>query len=591
MNKLKWKILGIYEDLSYYILGLPRFLFVWKDNKKLSLLNFFDNNVKKRPNDIAFIFEGDEITWKEANEQTNKYAGFLKSQKINKGDCFAILMDNSPDFLMLLLASFRVGSLAALINTTVSGEGLKHVIGISDVKLITAGASHLEKLSSALGDSDLKNIPIFGMEDNEKIPDQVEDIKKLSKQFSTFIPYQPIMKDVAAYIFTSGTTGLPKAALVDHAKLVKGSFAGHFLCFNFNKNDRLYMTLPLYHSTGLILGWAASLRSGCPNVIKSKFSASDFWNDVKKYNVNKFIYVGELCRYLMNLPPSDGDKDNPITQISGNGLRPDIWESFQKRFNISKIVEIYGATEAVGMTINSFGRSGMIGRKRSDSTIIHCNKDDGSPILNDEGFCTKVSEGETGLYIQKISSSAKFQGYLDAQASNKKILQNVFKTGDQYFNTGDLITLHDNNWLSFADRVGDTYRWKSENVSTMEVAAILNNASGVMDCNVYGVQVDSAEGKAGMAAMNVSDEFSFISFIEHVNKNLNTFQKPYFLRLTKEMQTTGTFKHQKEDLKKQGFNPSLIKDKLYFLQKNNYVEIDQALYCLLYTSPSPRDIR
>ena len=578
MNKLKWKILGIYEDLSYYILGLPRFLFVWKDNKKLSLLNFFDNNVKKYPNDIAFIFEGVEITWKEADEQINKYAGFLKSQNINKGDCFAILMDNSPDFLMLLLASFRVGSLAALINTTVSGEGLKHVIGISDVKLITAGASHLEKLSSALGDSDLKNIPIFGMEDNEKIPDQVEDIKKLSKQFSTFIPYQPIMKDVAAYIFTSGTTGLPKAALVDHAKLVKGSFAGHFLCFNFNKNDRLYMTLPLYHSTGLILGWAASLRSGCPNVIKSKFSASDFWNDVKKYNVNKFIYVGELCRYLMNLPPSDGDRDNPITQISGNGLRPDIWESFQKRFNINKIVEIYGATEAVGMTINSFGRSGMIGRKRSDSTIIHCNKDDGSPILNDEGFCTKVSEGETGLYIQKISSSAKFQGYLDAQASNKKILQNVFKTGDQYFNTGDLITLHDNNWLSFADRVGDTYRWKSENVSTMEVAAILNNASGVMDCNVYGVQVDSAEGKAGMAAMNVSDEFSFISFIEHVNKNLNTFQKPYFLRLTKEMQTTGTFKHQKEDLKKQGFNPSLIKDKLYFLQKNNYVEIDQALY-------------
>ena len=578
MNKLKWKILGIYEDLSYYILGLPRFLFVWKDNKKLSLLNFFDNNVKKRPNDIAFIFEGDEITWKEANEQTNKYAGFLKSQNINKGDCFAILMDNSPDFLMLLLASFRVGSLAALINTTVSGEGLKHVIGISNVKLITAGASHLEKLSSALGDSDLKNIPIFGMEDNEKIPDQVEDIKKLSKQFSTFIPYQPIMKDVAAYIFTSGTTGLPKAALVDHAKLVKGSFAGHFLCFNFNKNDRLYMTLPLYHSTGLILGWAASLRSGCPNVIKSKFSASDFWNDVKKYNVNKFIYVGELCRYLMNLPPSDGDRDNPITQISGNGLRPDIWESFQERFNINKIVEIYGATEAVGMTINTFGRSGMIGRKRSDSTIIHCNKDDGSPILSDKGFCTKVSEGETGLYIQKISSSAKFQGYLDAQASNKKILQNVFKTGDQYFNTGDLITLHDNNWLSFADRVGDTYRWKSENVSTMEVAAILNNASGVMDCNVYGVQVDSAEGKAGMAAMNVSDEFSFISFIEHVNKNLNTFQKPYFLRLTKEMQTTGTFKHQKEDLKKQGFNPSLIKDKLYFLQKDNYVEIDQSLY-------------
>ena len=220
----------------------------------------------------------------------------------------------------------------------------------------------------------------------------------------------------------------------------------------------------------------------------------------------------------------------------------------------------------------------MIGRKRSDSTIINCNKDDGTPILNEKGFCTKIDQGETGLYIQRINSTAKFQGYLDAQASNKKILQNVFKEGDQYFNTGDLITLHDNNWLSFADRVGDTYRWKSENVSTMEVAAILNKASGVLDCNVYGVQIDSAEGKAGMATMSVSEDFTFDSFTNHVNENLNSFQKPYFLRLSNNMQTTGTFKHQKEDLKKQGFNPELIEDKLFFYQKNNYVEIDKSLY-------------
>ena len=578
MNKFKWKILAIYEDLYYYILGLPRFLFVWKDNKKLSLLTFFDRNVKKRPNDIAFIFEGEKTTWKEADQKVNQYAGFLKSQKIDKGDCFAILMDNSPDFLMILLASFRIGSIAALINTTVSGEGLKHVINISNVKLIIAGASHLSKLTNALENSDLINLPLFSIEDSERIPAEFKNIKDLSKQFSTFDPYEPVMKDVAAYIFTSGTTGLPKAALVDHAKLVKGSFAGHFLCFNFKTKDRLYMTLPLYHSTGLVLGWAASLRAGCANIIKPKFSASEFWSDVKKYKANKFIYVGELCRYLMNLPASETDKSNSIVQISGNGLRPDIWDSFQKRFNIKKIVAIYGATEAVGMTVNSFGRSGMIGRKRSDSTIIHCNKDDGSPILNEQGYCTKISEGETGLYIQKISSSAKFQGYLDAQASNKKILQNVFNEGDQYFNTGDLITLHDNNWLSFADRVGDTYRWKSENVSTMEVAAILNNANGVMDCNVYGVQVDSAEGKAGMAAINVSSEINFSSFIEHVNENLNSFQRPYFLRLTSDMKTTGTFKHQKEDLKKQGFDPNLISDKLYFYQKDSYVEIDNNLF-------------
>ena len=578
MGNLKWKLLGIYEDLYYYALGLPRLLFTWKDEANLTMLNFFDKNVRSYPNDIALIFEGEELTWKQANDQVNNYAGFLSSQGIKKGDCFAMLMDNSSDFILLLLASFRIGSIAALINTTVAGDGLKHVISISNVKMITVGASHLKKLNKSLENSNLKDLPIFVIEDSETVSSNYKNLKNLSKTFSSFEPAVHKMKDVAAYIFTSGTTGLPKAALVDHAKFVKASFAGHYLCFGFKRSDRLYLTLPLYHSTGLLLGWAASLRSGCANVIKAKFSATDFWEDVRKYKTNKFIYVGELCRYLMNMPRSDKDAQNSISRISGNGLRPDIWEAFQKRFNINQIREIYGATEAVGMTINYFSRAGMIGRKRSDSTIIECNKEDGSPILNGQGFCTKIKQGETGLYIQKINSVAKFQGYLDAQASNKKILQNVFKEGDRYFNTGDLITLHDNNWLSFADRVGDTYRWKSENVSTMEVAAILNKASGVLDCNVYGVQVDSAEGKAGMATMSVSEEFSFESFTHHVNENLNSFQRPCFLRLSNEMKTTGTFKHQKEDLKKQGFNPESIDDKLFFYQKDNYVKIDSSLY-------------
>ena len=578
MGNLKWKLLGIYEDLYYYALGLPRLLFTWKDEANLTMLNFFDKNVRSYPNDIALIFEGEELTWKQANDQVNNYAGFLSSQGIKKGDCFAMLMDNSSDFILLLLASFRIGSIAALINTTVAGDGLKHVISISNVKMITVGASHLKKLNKSLENSNLKDLPIFVIEDSETVSSNSKNLKNLSKTFSSFEPAVHKMKDVAAYIFTSGTTGLPKAALVDHAKFVKASFAGHYLCFGFKRSDRLYLTLPLYHSTGLLLGWAASLRSGCANVIKAKFSATDFWGDVRKYKTNKFIYVGELCRYLMNMPRSDKDAQNSISRISGNGLRPDIWEAFQKRFNINQIREIYGATEAVGMTINYFSRAGMIGRKRSDSTIIECNKEDGSPILNGQGFCTKIKQGETGLYIQKINSVAKFQGYLDAQASNKKILQNVFKEGDRYFNTGDLITLHDNNWLSFADRVGDTYRWKSENVSTMEVAAILNKASGVLDCNVYGVQVDSAEGKAGMATMSVSEEFSFESFTHHVNENLNSFQRPCFLRLSNEMKTTGTFKHQKEDLKKQGFNPESIDDKLFFYQKDNYVKIDSSLY-------------
>ena len=575
---VKWAIKGFLEEANYYIQGVPRFFFVWKDEKELSIDTFFQKNVAKYPTDTAFIFNDEKISWLEADQQVNKFAAYLQSKNISKGDCFAMLMDNSADFLMLFLAANRIGAVAALINTTVTGDGLKHVISISEAKALFLGASHLEKTQKSLADSDLSKLPLFLMEDNESIPEGYEDAKTQSQSCSEPIVTKVRLIDIAAYIFTSGTTGLPKAALVDHAKFVKGSYAGQFFGFNFKHSDVFYITLPLYHSTGLLYGWAASLRSGCASLIKPKFSASEFWHDIRKHKATVFVYVGELCRYLMNNPPSEEDKNHNIRVISGNGLRPDIWESFQSRFGISKIVEMYGATEAVGMLINTAGRPGMIGRKRSDSSVIKCDLDTGEPILNEEGFCQKVKSGETGLYIQEISLFAKYQGYRDKQASQSKIMTDVLKKEDTFFNTGDLVKLHDNSWLSFADRVGDTYRWKSENVSTMEVAAIVNKFTEVLDANVYGVEVKSSEGKAGMAMMNVSIDFDIDKFAIHVNENLNTFQKPYFLKVTNSMQTTGTFKHQKEDLKKLGFDPSLSEDPIFFLQDDKYINLSSELY-------------
>ncbi|MFL2754437.1 MAG: AMP-binding protein [Gammaproteobacteria bacterium] len=575
---VKWAVKGILEDLDYYIKGIPRFLFIWKDDREMSLDTFFLENVKKYPNDVAFIFNDEKITWLEADKKIDRYAAFLQSKDISKDQSFALLMDNCPDFLMLFIAANRIGAIAALINTTVTGEGLKHVISISESKAVICGASHLEKLKKSIEGSDLIDIPILLTKDSEDVPAGYDDIAIESKSYENPSKIKVKLIETAAYIFTSGTTGLPKAALVDHAKLVKGSYAGQFFGFNFKHEDIFYLTLPLYHSTGLLYGWGASLRAGCATIIKPKFSASEFWSDIKKHKATAFVYVGELLRYLMNNPASSLDKDHNIRVISGNGLRPDIWDSFQKRFGVSKIVEMYGATEAVGMVVNMAGRPGLIGRKRSDSSVIKCNLDSGEPILDSKGFCQKVKVGETGLYIQAISLTAKYQGYRDKQASVKKIMNDVFKSGDTFFNTGDLIKLHENNWLSFADRVGDTYRWKSENVSTMEVAAIVNKFSEVLDANVYGVEVKSAEGKAGMAMMNVAIDFDIDRFAEHVNDNLNAFQKPYFLKVTNTMQTTGTFKHQKEDLKKLGFNPATSNDPIFFLQNNKYIELNDDLY-------------
>jgi acyl-CoA synthetase (AMP-forming)/AMP-acid ligase II len=285
----------------------------------------------------------------------------------------------------------------------------------------------------------------------------------------------------------------------------------------------------------------------------------------------------------MNVEPNEYDKNHNLRVISGNGLRPDIWEKFQSRFGIPKIRELYGATEGVGALVNTHGRPGMVGRYMRGSLVIKCDQETGEPIRNEEGYCESVEVGETGLFISALSKIATFEGYLDKQASNKKIMSDVFKKGDLWFNSGDLLIRHENNWLSFADRVGDTYRWKSENVSTMEVAAIVNKYDQVLDSNVYGVEVKSAEGRAGMALLSVTDEFNFNEFSEHIEKNLNAFQLPYFLRITETMKTTGTFKHQKEDLKKQGFDPDIIEDKIYFYQKGNYVEMNNDLYNRIQT--------
>jgi acyl-CoA synthetase (AMP-forming)/AMP-acid ligase II len=575
---LKWAINGFLDDMYFMAQGLPRVLFTWKPENELSILNFFEKNVKRYPNEIAFVFKEQEITWQEADLKVSQYGAFLQSQGIAKGDCFALLMDNSADFLMLLLAAHRIGAIAALINTTVTGEGLKHVVTIVDAKAAVLGASHLEKFESSMPEAELNSLKLFLIKDSKDVPEGYTDINSASLNSGGVEPHPLKIKDIAMYIYTSGTTGLPKAALITNGRAVKTSYAGQFFGFRAKQKDILYLTLPLYHATGLLWSWAGCLRAGATTVIKEKFSASEFWPDVRKHNVTMFGYVGELCRYLMNLEPNGDDQNHHLRVISGNGLRPDIWEKFQTRFKIPKIRELYGATEGVGALVNTHGRPGMVGRYQKGSLVVKCDLETGEPLKNSEGFCESVDFGETGLFISELSKLATFEGYLDKQASNKKIMTDVMKDGDTWFNSGDLLTRHENNWLSFADRVGDTYRWKSENVSTMEVAAIINKYPEVFDSNIYGVEVQSADGRAGMALMNVSKNFDFEVFSDHIEKNMNTFQRPCFVRIAEVMKTTGTFKHQKEDLKKQGFDPSMIEDKLYFYQKGKYVEIDQPLY-------------
>jgi acyl-CoA synthetase (AMP-forming)/AMP-acid ligase II len=397
-----------------------------------------------------------------------------------------------------------------------------------------------------------------------------------SEQGNRFVPSG---RDVYCYIYTSGTTGLPKAAIIRNQRMLGANVTFGRLAHRCGPGDVIYVVLPLYHSSAMFLGWGAALATGAGMALRRKFSASGFWRDVREFRATSFLYIGEVCRYLLNAEPQAGERDHRLRVAVGNGMAPAIWEPFQERFGIPMIREFYGATEGVAAIMNLSGRPRMVGRMSIGQALVRCDPATGEIFRNERGFCEKVNAGDAGLLLSRVSPLLDFDGYVDREATEEKIVHGVFKRGDRYFNTGDLLQLHESRWMSFADRVGDTFRWKGENVSTAEVSGILGDAAGVLEANVYGVRVPGAEGRAGMAALTVGEDFDLDDFAEFVAAKLPRYQHPRFLRLLRSgMRVTGTFKQQKGDYREEAFDPSAIEDPLFLLDGDRYVPIDDELH-------------
>ncbi len=542
-----------------------------------------DIRVRKTPNNLGMVFEGRKYTWREINDQANQYAAFLREQGIGKGDVVALMMDNRPEYFFFVMAMAKLGAISALINTNLTGEPLVHAISVAKAKKVFVGEEHLDAIDEVFSQLD-------ELKKSDDLYVQFEGDKPRSRKgtaVNNLIAEQPtseqwrqqfLNSDPYCYIYTSGTTGLPKAAIVTNQRMVAASAAFGRAMFEATPSDVIYVTLPMYHSSAMYIGTGSCLDTGATIALRRKFSASSFWDDVNEMGATGFLYIGELCRYLLNSNSHPGERTHKLRIGVGNGLRADVWTAFQERFGVPLFREFYGATEGNTILTNFQGVPGMIGRKRLGQLLLRCDEVTGEPVRNADGFCEEVDVGEAGLLVGRIQPWVRFDGYLDKNATQKKILKDVRKKGDRYFNTGDLIQLHEDNWLSFADRIGDTFRWKGENVSTNEVMEILGKYDHVLEANVYGVEVPNAEGRAGMAALNVEDGFDLQGFAKFARENLANYQLPYFVRiLSNEMRITGTFKHQKVDYRKEGFDPSIVNDPLYFLDGDKYVEIDQKL--------------
>ena len=570
-------------ELKYMI---PVLRYQWPQaDENASLAHSFQESTNKFGERPFVYFEEETWTYSEANKAANSFARYLSSNGVKHGDKVVLFMENRPYYAISLLALNKIGAIGVLINTSLTGDPLIHCINSSNSVKCIVGAERAQPLQEVLEDINISNKDDFlWVEDTNEytLPEWAINLKAnldFDDNENLDQTNQVTAKDVACYIFTSGTTGVPKAAILPNAKLVAAATNITMAGYRINHEDCMYNCLPLYHSTGLMLGLCAAINVGAASFIKRKFSASSFWQEANKFNTTAFVYIGELCRYLINKDPSEAELNNPIVSMVGNGLRPDVWDTFKERFDIDRIIEIYGASEGNALFMNLFNKNKTIGMTSAEVALLEYDVAEDEILKNDEGFCKKITNHDPGLLIVEIGPNAVFNGYTDKEASEKKILRDVFKVGDAWFNTGDLIKTVDVGFAfgkehyQFVDRVGDTFRWRSENVSTNEVGEILNGYKDVNMANVYGVKVPGCEGRAGMAAFSLEDfeGFNWLEFSEYVENNLPKYARPIFIRIIQEMDTTGTFKLKKNELRDDAFNINKVEDKVFCLKPSSNI--------------------
>ncbi len=555
-----------------------------------------EGHAARQPDRPALLSDRETFSYGMLADRINRYARWALRTGIKAGDVVCLLMPNRPDYLAAWLGIAKVGGVVALINTKLVGRSLSHCINVAEADHVILDSELAAAFEIAA--PDLSRTPKIwirgaqsGLHGGHASLDSILGEMDGSPLSEAERPKVTI-NDRALLIYTSGTTGLPKAASISHRRILNwgGWFAG---LTGASVDDRLYDCLPLFHSVGGIVAPCSMLSAGASVVISDKFSMTNFWNDVARWDCTLFQYIGELCRYLVKAPPSEFETRHRVRLACGNGLRGDIWEAFQARFAIPRILEFYAATEGNFSLYNVEGKPGAIGRippllaHRFPAAIVRVDPDSGAPIRDEDGLCIACARGEAGEAVGRIGTAdqggGRFEGYTDQAQTEKKILRDVQARGDAWFRTGDLMRLDGQGYFHFVDRIGDTFRWKGENVATSEVNEAVTDCPGVREASTYGVEIPGADGRAGMVAIVTDGNFDIQQFAAHLATRLPAYARPVAVRICASLATTETFKQKKHELARDGFDPRRVNDPLFFRdgKSGEYRSLDADAYAAI----------
>ena len=563
------------------LIGLLRL----RPTKLGSIGQTFALQAARHPDRPALVCGERHWTYAEFNAWANRCAHALKAAGVRPGDAVGVLLDNRAEVLAWVLGTVKLGAVATLLNNQQRGEVLAHSIRLTRPVLMVVGEACVDALHS-LPPAERATLCERWWWEGEAPPP--EGLSWSSEQLTVAPSHNPPetasirLHQPAFHIFTSGTTGLPKASVMSHYRWHRCMSGMGIMGLRLRPDDVLYCPLPLYHNNALTVSWGAVVGAGASLVLAPKFSASRFWDDMRRHQATSFCYIGELCRYLLNQPARPDDRQHRVRAMIGNGLRPEIWDAFQQRFGIDHIAEFYTASECNLAFINALGLPRTTGLCPLSFAIVRMDMDTELPVRSGRrAHMSRVNRGEVGLLITEITPRAPLDGYTDAKATEAKVLRNVFKKGDAWFNTGDLVRHQGLHHMQFVDRLGDTFRWKGENVATTEVEGVLAHQPAVAEAVVYGVTVPGADGRAGMAALTLSDDagpFDGAALAQALYAQLPRYAVPLFLRLRDDHVVTATFKYSKVALKREGYDPAVAHDALYVLTPGGYVPMTDTIW-------------